>query len=432
MTYNLSGVVKSLEGCPCGRKHEVNINRIEIGEGVLGRAGSILLECGYAKGTKVHVVADQNTLAASSGILDILRAAGFVLTTTLYEDLQTADMDGVNRVIAESAGAQMVFSVGTGSLNDICRYACFKTGKDFCIFATAPSMDGFASSMAPITDKGFKRTYKSVGPSVIMADTGILAHSPVELKAAGLGDLLGKYTALADWKVAALTTGEYYCERIARLTRDAVDKAVKLAKSGKADAPDKAYAAALMEALVLSGIAMFLSNCTRPASGAEHHIAHFLEMQYAKRGLKQMFHGKKVGIACGMVADVYQRLSRLEAIKTKPHVMETKLLQAMYGDLYDELVKENTPDPVNAVDPRFIRENWGKLRQILSEVPTGDEVRSLLRSAGGVPDWRSAGIPEDLARFAIRYGYYARFRITMMRILGIIDLSGIEDDIYAC
>ena len=59
-------------------------------------------------------------------------------------------------------------------------------------------------------------------------------------------------------------------------------------------------------------------------------------------------------------------------------------------------------------------------------------IGSLLRSAGGVADWRSAGIPEDLARFAIRYGYYARFRITLMRVLGMVDLSGMEDKIYAC
>jgi len=432
MTYSLSKLVQSLENCACGRKHEVNIDRMEIGAGVLDRVGSILRECGYRKGTHVHVVADQNTLAASKGILDILHASGFILTTTIYDNLQTADMEGVKRVMAESADAPMVLSVGTGSLNDICRYACFKTGKSLCIFATAPSMDGFASTMAPITENGFKRTYDSIGPKVLMADTRILAHSPVELKAAGLGDLLGKYTALADWQISHLTTGEYYCESIAKLTRDAVDKAVRLAKSGKADQPDEGYAAALMEALILSGVAMFLSHSSRPASGSEHHIAHFLEMQYARRGLQQMFHGKKVGIACGMVADVYKRLSRLEAIKTKPHIMETEVLQPMFGDLYAELLKENTPDPVLAVDPQFVRDNWGKIREILSSVPSGDEVRSLLRSAGGVADWRSAGIPEDLARFAIRYGYYARFRITMMRLLGIVDLSGIENEIYAC
>ena len=432
MKYDLSSLVQSLTNCPCGRRHEVNIDRIEIGSGVLPQTGNILLECGYQKGSRIHVVADQNTLAAAKGILENLRTAGFNVTTTIYDDLQLADIEGVKRVLAESGDAPMVLSVGTGSLNDICRYACFQAKKEFCIFATAPSMDGFASTMAPITENGFKRTYPALGPKVLLADTAILAHSPVELKAAGLGDLLGKYTALADWEIATLTTGEYYCERIATLTRDAVNKAVCLAKSGKATEPNEAYALALMEALILSGVAMFLSHSTRPASGSEHHIAHFLEMQYARRGFKPMFHGTKVGIACGMVADVYNRMSRIEAITTKPHVLESEILQPMFGELYSELLKENTPDPVAAVDPQFLADNWGKIREILSRVPSGDEVRSLLRSAGGPPDWRSAGIPEDLARFAIRYGYYARFRITLMRLLGIIDLAGMEDEIYEC
>lgn len=432
MTYDLTKLVQSLANCPCGRKHEVNIDRIEIGAGVVSEAGGMLLDSGCGKGSRMHVVADRNTLGAARGILESLRAAGFVLTTTIYDDLQLADIEGVHRVLAESGDAPMVLSVGTGSLNDICRYACFKAGKAFSIFATAPSMDGFASTMAPITENGFKRTYPAIGPKVLLADTAILARSPVELKAAGLGDLLGKYTALADWEVATLTTGEYYCERIATLTRDAVNKAVRLARSGKADQPDEAYAAALMEALILSGVAMYLSHSTRPASGSEHHIAHFLEMQYARRGMKPMFHGKKVGIACGMVADVYNRMSRVEAIKTKPHVLEEKMLQPMFGELYPELLKENTPDPVADVDPGFLVDNWGRIREILSRVPSGEEVRSLLRAAGGVADWRSAGIPEDLARFAIRYGYYARFRITLMRLLGMIDLGGAEDEIYAC
>ena len=35
--------------------------------------------------------------------------------------------------------------------------------------------------------------------------------APAELLASGMGDVLGKYVALADWQIANLLTGECYC-----------------------------------------------------------------------------------------------------------------------------------------------------------------------------------------------------------------------------
>jgi len=425
MALDIPALVRSLENCPCGRSHKIDIAKVEIRENVLKDCGRILKE--NIGGQKLHAVFDQNTLKASDGILDILKEAGYTITTTAYVNLKKATMEESERIIKESSDADLVLSIGTGSLNDICRYACFKIGKPFAIFATAPSMDGFLSQQAPLMDHGFKLTFNAKAPQVLMADVNILAQSPTELKAAGLGDLIGKYTALADWRVSHLVTGEYYCPRIDSEMRKAVDAAVVLAKSGLGGTQDKGYAKSLMEALSLSGLMIYLAGCTRPASGAEHHLSHFWEMQYAANGWEQLYHGKKVGIATAVVADIYHNIAKLDQIETRKTPLSEERLRPVFGKLYDMLMKENTPNPIDQVDPEFVKAHWQDIRQIVKDcVPDGEEIRNLLKSAGGEPDYRSAGIPEELGYNAPRFGHYARFRMTLLRITNDMIVHGEE------
>ena len=235
---DIKAILKSLENCPCGREHTVNIKAVEIGRGLKEKTGQILICNGFPK--KILIVADKNTLSAADGILDILSDSGFSFKLHLYDDLRTAHQDDVDKVIELSVDVDGVLSIGTGSLNDICRRACLLCDKEFAIFATAPSMDGFASDSAPITKNNFKVSYPARQPSVIIGDTDILAAAPTELKASGYGDMLAKYVGIADWKIAQLTTGEYYCENVANVTRSAVRKIVDLTDKVTENDPEAA------------------------------------------------------------------------------------------------------------------------------------------------------------------------------------------------
>ena len=266
---DIQSIIKSLENCPCGRKHTSDIKAIEIGKGLLKNTGEILSSNDFPK--KILVVADRNTLGASEGILENLSRSGFKYTLKLYDDMKTADMKDVMTIVDMSVDVDGILSVGSGSLNDICRLASYKANKDFAIFATAPSMDGFASGAAPITYNNFKETYQACQPSIIIADTEILARAPAELKSAGFGDMIAKYIAIVDWKVSRLLTGEYYCENIIGLTRHALERMVALAD--RVMKVDEETAGAIMEALVFTGVAMKLADSTRAASGTEHIIS---------------------------------------------------------------------------------------------------------------------------------------------------------------
>ncbi|MBQ5796228.1 MAG: iron-containing alcohol dehydrogenase, partial [Kiritimatiellae bacterium] len=217
---------------------------------------------------------------------------------------------------------------------------------------------------------------------------------------------------------------EYYCDQIASLTRSAVDDAAELARRSDSQSPE--FAASLMEALVLSGLAMLLSGCTRPASGAEHHIAHFWEMQYALMGRPQVFHGKKVGIAAGLVADVYNKLATYDSVHELRRDIDWDTLAPIYGSLLDECRIENTPNPVDQIVPGSVEANWDTLRAALARVPSGDEIRDLIRKTGGAATCAEADIPLHLEEQGLRYGRYARFRMTMMRVLDILEEDPIK------
>ena len=249
----MSGILKIIEDfkkpCKCGRVHETAVRDVVAEPGAVNKVGEILMRNSFPK--DLLLVADKNTLKAAEPITDSL--SGFNVSYKIYDDLRVAKMEHVEEIQGLIKGRDIaVLSVGTGSVNDTCRLASSRENKRLCIFGTAPSMDGFASYGAPIVKGAFKSSYASKSPEVIIADTEILAAAPTELKSAGFGDMMAKYIGLIDWQISHLLTGEYYCEKIATLTREAADEIMGMADSVTKNDPHTA--GKIFEALLKTGI----------------------------------------------------------------------------------------------------------------------------------------------------------------------------------
>jgi glycerol-1-phosphate dehydrogenase [NAD(P)+] len=281
-------------------------------------------------------------------------------------------------------------------------------------------MDGFASYCAPLTDGNFKITYPAKSPEVVIADTKILSKAPGELKGAGFGDMVGKYVALIDWQVSALITGEYYCERVASLTRRATDKIMALADRIQKD--DEESASAVFEALLLTGIAMSFVKISRPASGTEHILSHFWECKKLLKGELSDFHGKKVGVATLIIMKIYQDLYNKQTVKAHNEIIDWQDIYAHYGALKEEVIKLNTPDTItDGVSPQFIEQNWQKIRDIIASVPSYDEIYLAMKKAGCATTCEEINVDSELKEEGIKYHPFMRKRMSLRRLANMID-----------
>ncbi|MEG6588297.1 sn-glycerol-1-phosphate dehydrogenase, partial [Paenibacillus barengoltzii] len=280
---------------------------IELDRGVIRKVAPYLREQGYRQ---ILLVADDHTYAAAGEqLMGLLEVAGVKTRVVLIQpDAQgdvVADEIAIVQLLLEIRPDETdaLLAVGSGTIHDIVRFAAHKTGKPFVSVPTAPSVDGFTSAGAPLIVRGVKKTVPAVPPVAIFADLDILMAAPQRLVAAGFGDMLGKYTSLFDWKFSHLTAGEPYDEQAAAITERALRSCVSHAEAIGARTEEGIRA--LMTALIESGIAMLLFGQSHPASGAEHHLSHYWEMEFLRQGRRALLHGAKVGVACAEIARVY-------------------------------------------------------------------------------------------------------------------------------
>lgn len=415
---DIKKITDGLTGCACGAEHNVSVKAVEIAPGLVNQTSQILAANNFPK--NILVVADNNTLKAADGILENLHQGGFTYTLKVFEDLRIADITDVDALVDMCDDIGGVLSVGSGSLNDICRLASFKAGKEFAIFATAPSMDGFASNSAPITFNNFKISIFCHAPSIIIGDTEILAKAPAELKSAGFGDMIAKYVAIVDWKVSHLTTGEYYCPNIAGITKNALERVVSMAD--RVTANDPSTAGAIMEALVMAGLSMSLANCVRPASGTEHVISHFWEIKKLEQGELSDFHGKKVGVATLLAAKVYHTLIARTDIDFHLDNTNWDEVYSVYGANFEEDVhKANSPTVTDETTPEILRNNWSNICDIVtSELPDYTTLLTLMKSAGAATMASEIKVSPELELIGLKFHPYMRHRMTLMRLIPML------------
>jgi|LSQX01.2.fsa_nt_gb glycerol-1-phosphate dehydrogenase [NAD(P)+] len=293
--------------CSCGRKHTIPIERIEYQRNTLSHLPQILNP--FIK-TEILMVADGNTYGViGERIEQKLSEHGYTMKLCcIHRDHDVVpDERSLGEVIThldENTG--FILAVGSGVINDLCRYISARTKTPYGIIATAPSMDGYASSVSPLIVHGKKISFIVGYPRFILSEPEILCDAPEIMIQAGFGDVLGKLTALADWNLSAQINGEHRCKECMLLVERAVQAVIACADllmQGQEDSAVK-----LMDALILSGLAMGLYGNSRPASGAEHHLSHYWEMDALAKGHEHALHGNMVGVASHVTALAYQKV----------------------------------------------------------------------------------------------------------------------------
>ena len=373
---DINNLLKGVD-CKCGKKHTCDIKKVYIESDAPKRLEELCKDF-----NKALIVADENTYATCGD--KVVENAKIPSKKVIFtgRTLLIPNEDAVAEVEKHLSGCDLIIGIGSGVIQDLCKYVAFTNKLPYMVVATAPSMDGYASTGAAMIMQGMKITYPAKIPYAIIADTKVLANSPIEMIKAGYGDIIGKYSALNDWKLSHLLTGEYICDFIYDLTYDCILKVRSLAKGLVAG--DEEAVKALMEALVLVGIAMSFAGSSRPASGSEHHYSHYFEIVGILDGAEYFPHGIDVAYSTIETCKIRERV-----INSKPKKFnfdrakwEAEIKRVYKSSADGVIALQNKLGWYEKDDFDNVVSKWDKVVEILKEVPSHEEIRDILLEVG--------------------------------------------------
>lgn len=409
---DINELLAGKEDCPCSRPHRCSIERVAIGAGAIGELPSLL-----GGASRVLLIADENTYCAAGAQVEAALAA-CRLERVIFpaQPLLIPDERAVERVNAALDGIELIVGVGSGVIQDLSKYVSFFSKIPYIIVATAPSMDGYASSGAAMILGGMKETVAVGLPRAIVLDTDVLKNAPMDMIRSGYGDIMGKYSSLCDWHLAHAVDGEYYCPYIDRVIRETVEE-TRQAAAGLLRREEKAIEA-LSRALVVVGITLAFVGNSRPASGSEHHLSHFFEIVGIERGEPYLPHGTDVAYAAVITARLREELcARPWKAKLFRPTREQFLseMQAQYGRVAHGCIA--LQDKVGNYEKNRVPVYLSKekeLRAILSEMPSASEMEAMFEEIGFRMADFYAFYGEEKIGNAIRYAKDLKDRYTVL------------------
>ncbi len=302
--------------CACSKKYHSSPL-----DGFLISSGAVIEMPQFLKNfNNIFIVADERTYkAAGNEVEKILKADkksvnSFILDGEVLPDSKTIgeillhahNPSGISNVFEYSPLPDIILAVGSGTINDCCRFVSYRLNIPYAVIATAPSMDGYFSAGSPLIFDKTKKTVQCTTPRFVIADLDILSAAPYTMLLAGIGDMLGKYTGIFDWELARDVKGEYFCETIAGNVLRATDNCLIIAQSIEEKRVESI--SEIMKGFLVSGLGMVYTGNSRPASGSEHIIAHAWELEDIEKGIMPPLHGLLVCEATRLVSIILQML----------------------------------------------------------------------------------------------------------------------------
>lgn len=402
--------------CRCGREHTLETQKVVVEYNAIANFEQYMQDVGLGDKRRV-VVYDSNIYKLTEGKhikADqeiVLPAAGLRSEDVLIEDMMKTLDD-----------PEVIVAYGAGTIMDFGRYPAYKLGIPFVAVPTLASSDGFTASICSVILNGQKKSISMKAPVLVVADLDIIKGAPMRLVASGINDILSKYISLADWRIATLVSGEDYCPMVAGLAEEALhimrEAADKLAATGECD-----YEAMTM-AQMKSGLTMQLWDNSRAASGAEHLMAHLVEMHPPRFEAAEGIHGECVGVGTFQCVKEYHRLAKLTPKAKKFEPLTAEWVREKFGDrLFDGIMKENANDILATFDPQNIVDHWDEIREIIAAIPSVEEMEKLYSACGAKYLPEHIGIDPALSEEALYISAAIRNRLTLVRMERVLDFN---------
>ncbi len=227
-----------------------------------------------------------------------LEEKGFKFSWELVGPSSFAEVERVASVV-EKENVDFLIGAGGGRSIDIAKLASFDRKLPFVSVPTSASHDGISSPFGSV--RGLDRPYSVVAkpPLAIVADTDLISQAPHKLLVSGCGDLISKKTAVKDWELSNIKTGEYFGRYSANLALLSANMIIEDAPSISSISSEGI--SVVVEALISSGVAAGIAGSSRPCSGSEHLFSHAMEIVAPGKGM----HGEKCGMGTIMMAKLH-------------------------------------------------------------------------------------------------------------------------------
>ncbi len=325
-------------------------------------------------------------------------------------------LERASDLAARAGDYDALIAIGSGTVNDLTKYAAAQCGKPYLVVATAASMNGYTATNASLIEDGFKHSFAAAPPRAVVADTGILAAAPKRLTRAGLGDTLCRSTVEADMLLSHWLLGTDYPRALFDRMRRHEAELIALAPAAREG--DASFVGKLMEALLDAGDAMTEHGSSAPASQSEHMIAHTLELMYGQE-FRHMLHGEVVALTTLTMGQLqHKMLLSTPVVKPLPRelaqferVFGRKVAPALFSAYQQKLLDATQTQHINAKLPT----QWPEIKSALAEVmiPANSIERALIQS-GLATRASDLGLEIERYRNACAYAYLTRNRFTFL------------------
>lgn len=392
-------------------------------------------------GIDALVVCDDHTLAAAGEAVEAaLTGAGITARRVVLEPRASDDHlvceDGVIESFRTllSAGRGIAIGVGAGTVNDIAKYASYKLGREYLAVPTAASMNGYTSTIAAVLVAGVKRTLPCDQPAAIFADTAVLQAAPAYLNQAGFGDLLSKPVSQGDWILSHLVRDVPYTTRPNDILEELFAELLKEAPAiGRAD---RYGLSVLMEAILVSGFSMAVAGSSAPASGGEHLVSHYWDMeQLDHNGPLLGLHGTQVGVATRLSAMLFEKLLALDPATIDPAALaarvdldaliaqHTTLSAPVVAEIRRQLEKKQKLGAELATELAKVKALWPEIRARIAPVMLSvSAIEKALRDAGCVDRPSALGCDAARAIHTLRVCRHMRDRYVALDLMDDLGL----------
>jgi glycerol-1-phosphate dehydrogenase [NAD(P)+] len=408
-----------------GRLARVATHAVVIERALDGAAAELMAPLGL--GERLAVVGDRNTFDAfgdrvARALARIARVDAVVLQAPV------ADLATVDELRARTGAADALIAVGSGTLNDLCKYLAARSWRPYAVFATAPSMNGYLTATASLARDGVKVSLPARPPVAALFDLDVLCAAPARLIRAGIGDSICRTTAQADWLLGHYLRDVPYCETPYLLQID--EEPHLLSHAAEIVEGDVEGVRALTRLLVLAGLGMVMVDGSQPASMGEHLISHYIDTMTAPH--PGSLHGEQVGVATLSTSRMQHALLQAEQPpEVRPTRLDERAMRARYGARLGEamiaqfrakVLDEGAAAQLNA----RLAEVWPAMTERMRAImaPTA-RLQQALEAAGAPTSGADLGLAPAFYRAAVRHAREIRDRYSILDLAG--DAGVLED-----